>query len=131
MVAITFDPEPLTTSGGSTARALPVDDLRYGADGTRPAPVAQRRPLAVIMAGLATVIVAVAFGYLAMTPELAEPGTVPVADAGYTAVDGDTMWSIARDQGPAGQTGAYVERLVEVNGTATVVAGQHIDLPRD
>lgn len=56
-----------------------------------------------------------------------------VAPAGATQTHvvqhGESMWSIANDVAPAGEAALYVERLVEVNGSSTVVPGQSIVVP--
>lgn len=131
MVAITLDHDPRTAPTGDPAPMVAPrrrPDLRLvppAADVAAP-----RRPLDRLLAVLAAVVLVGAAGYLLFSPTLAAPGTIPVAEAGYVAEAGDTMWSIAQDLAPAGEASSYVERLVAVNGTSTVVPGQTLQLPR-
>lgn len=115
MVAVTLDP---------IARPARQPGLRAVAS------PAGRRPVSLLLGAVAAALLMVAMAYLAFAPPLAEPGTIPVADTTYVVEAGDTMWSIAQDQAPAGHAAAYVERLVAVNGTSTVDVGQVVQLPR-
>lgn len=89
--------------------------------------VAGVRPPLLVM--LLAVVAFLGVAGLLMIEPLAEPGTVAVAEATHQVAEGETMWSIALDIAPAGQASTYVERLVQVNGGATVVPGQVLRLP--
>lgn len=117
MVAITFEPAPLTDGAVRRPRLSVVAEPQ------------RRRPAAVVGYVVAAAILAVAFGYLALSPVPGDPSEIGVTDTAYVAEPGDTMWSIAQDVAPAGTAAAYVERLVAVNGTSVVEAGQVVVLP--
>lgn len=80
----------------------------------------------VILAGLLAVAGLV---YLLTADPLAAPGTIAADDVTYTVVEGDTMWSISQELAPAGEAGQFVERLVALNGTSVVEAGQELAVP--
>lgn len=127
MVAITSNSIPAYAA--PSRRPRPQGGLRL-VDAHRPAAAVRlddvRRPaLALLLAVVAFLGVA----GLVMSEPLAEPGTIAVSEATHLVVEGDTMWSIALDVAPAGQAAAYVERLVEVNGGATILPGQVLRLP--
>lgn len=86
---------------------------------------ALRRPL---LSAVLVVVALLAVAGLVLSEPLAEPGTVRV-DGTHVVTAGETMWSIALDQAPAGEAAGYVERLVAVNGGAIVVPGQVLELP--
>jgi Tfp pilus assembly protein FimV len=46
----------------------------------------------------------------------------------YVVQPGDTLWTIARDLAPTGDVRAEVDRLVDLNGTAALQAGQRLRL---
>ena len=47
----------------------------------------------------------------------------------YVAQSGDSMWSIATSMVPYGQTADFVDRLVALNGSASLSIGQRVVLP--
>lgn len=47
----------------------------------------------------------------------------------YVAQSGDSMWSIAASLVPYGETVEFVDRLVALNGGATLSIGQRVVLP--
>lgn len=80
----------------------------------------------------ALVLIAVlvsAIGYLLAQPALDPTGAIAVQDQAHVVTAGESMWSIATEVAPAGEAATYVERLVAVNGTATVTPGQVLELP--
>lgn len=133
MVAITAIPNTIARPRPSRPSSRPA-----------PAPsalrlVPDRRPVAAVtvrgLPGVLATILLAAVAMLAITAlvraePLAEPGTIGLADSVHVVAEGETMWSIAVDRAPAGEAAAYVERLVEVNGSAVVVPGQSLQLPR-
>ena len=78
---------------------------------------------------LAVVVVGLAATYLVRAEPAPAPGSVALLEATHAVAEGETMWSIAEEVAPAGEAATYVERLVEVNGTARVVPGQVLELP--
>lgn len=104
----------------------------------RPAPVLvsvpdlARTPFRVRGRAVATVLlVAVALlaaTYLATSPPMRAAGAPAIAGS-HVVAEGETMWSIAVDNAPAGEAAGYVEQLVAVNGDARVAPGQRITLP--
>ena len=115
MVAITTTPR-LPAHHRPTLRLVPPAGARRGVG-------------EVVAAGVALLVVFAAVLYLLQAPPTATAGQIPVSDATHVVADGDTMWSIAVDVAPAGEAAAYVERLVEVNGTAIAVPGDVLALP--
>lgn len=81
------------------------------------------------VAAAAVVVVGLALLALAGPAPTAATGEVPVLDATRVVAEGETMWSIAQDVAPAGETALYAERLVEANGGGAVEAGQVLVLP--
>ena len=79
--------------------------------------------------GILVLVVIVAVGYLMTAPALEASGAIPVQDTVHVVAPGETMWSIANTVAPAGEAATYVERLVEVNGTAAPAPGQVLELP--
>lgn len=133
MVAITSLPTTVSLpTAGAAPRRRPVarpalrlvDDHRPAAAVVRVGAV--RPPLLVLFLA---VVAFLGVAGLMMVEPLAEPGTIPVSQTTHQVAEGETMWSIALDIAPAGQASTYVERLVEVNGGATVVPGQVLRLP--
>ena len=129
MVAITAFPNaiavpsPRRTSPSPTRRA-PLRSV--------PA-AAPRRQLAGIGRGVSWALVAlvavVAAAYLALAAPAPVVEGIPVQEATHVVQPGDSMWSVANEVAPAGEAAAYVERLVEVNGSASVAPGQVLVLP--
>ena len=93
---------------------------------SRPAGIGAGRALGI---GLLVMVVLLAVGYLATAPALEASGAIPVQDTVHVVAPGETMWSIANTVAPAGEAATYVERLVEVNGTAAPAPGQVLELP--
>ncbi|MEY2423544.1 MAG: hypothetical protein QOI95_3611 [Acidimicrobiaceae bacterium] len=115
---------------------------------TRPgARIYRRRRLAVLAAALSVVLLGVLLVSLAGrggatdvrmapsdSPIVREPAaygasgqSVPVR-AVYVVQPGDTVWSIAHDLDPSGDTRATVDRLVALNGSAALEPGQRLRL---
>lgn len=94
-------------------------------------PDLSRRPFPVRGSAVATVVlVAVALlaaTYLATRPPMSTGA--PAIAGSHVVAEGETMWSIAVDNAPAGEAAGYVEQLVAVNGDARVAPGQRITLP--
>ncbi len=92
-----------------------------------------RHPFALPGRLLATVALAavglLALATLALSPAIT-PGAEPAVAGTHVVEAGESMWSIALDQAPAGEAAGYVEHLVELNGSASVVPGQVVTLPR-
>lgn len=99
-----------------------------------PAHVYRRRRVTVgsLVVGVVAAVSMVATG------TLAGPGGVPASASGaapaveratVVARPGDTLWSIAREHRGAVAHAAYVDLLVRVNGGASIVAGQVVQLP--
>jgi Tfp pilus assembly protein FimV len=53
------------------------------------------------------------------------------ARAVYVVQPGDTIWSIAHDLDPTGDTRAAVDRIVALNGSAALEPGQRLRLTGD
>lgn len=96
---------------------------------TRPAPGPATRlgSPARLLATLALLCAVV--GAIAGLAVLPATGEVTVEPATHLVTEGETMWSIASAAAPAGETAAYVERLVAANGGSVVVPGQVLVLP--
>ena len=58
-------------------------------------------------------------------------GQIVPARAVYVVQPGDTLWSIAHDLDPSGDTRATVDRLVSLNGGAALEPGQRLRLSDD
>ena len=98
-------------------------------------PRTYRRRRAVVGGVLA---VAVAFGIVATHDVLAGSGGVPASAAEsrpahvrstVTAQPGDTLWSIAQANRGGVPVQRYVDKLVDLNGGASIQAGQQVVLP--
>jgi len=94
-----------------------------------------RRRRAVVGGVLAIVV---ACGLVVAHDVLAGPGGVPASAAGgqagsvrstITAQPGDTLWSIANAHRGDVPVNRYVDKLVSLNGGASIQAGQQIVLP--
>lgn len=128
--------QPTTVPPGPRSPRRPP--LRVIEGGRAPARVAQvaiyrRRRL---VAALAVVLLAVTAFLLvnAVVTRSAGDGT-PNPVAGTSAPDlhvvqpGDTLWSIARELDPNVDVRLVVDQLVDLNGRAPLVVGQHLALP--
>lgn len=94
-----------------------------------------RRRRAVVGTLLATVV---AGGIVLAHDVLAGSGGVPASAAAsqpahvrstITAQPGDTLWSIAQARRGEVPVGRYVDKLVDLNGGASIQAGQQVILP--
>jgi hypothetical protein len=115
---------------------------------TRPgARIYRRRRLAVLGAALSVVLLAVLLTSLAGRATSSDvriaPAEAPIvrnpaaygasgqrvpARAVYVVQPGDTIWTIARDLDPSGDTRATVDRIVALNGSAALEPGQRLRL---
>lgn len=113
-------------------------DPMFAAPSTRRRPVSARtyqRRRAVVGGLLA---VAVASGIVVTHDVLAGSGGVPASAAAsrpaqvratVTAQPGDTLWSIAQAHRGGVSVHRYVDKLVDLNGGASIQAGQQVVLP--
>jgi hypothetical protein len=128
MVAITAFPSPVAVP----ARRRPSPQ-GAGQAPLRSVPAAPRRRLAVgrgVSWALVALVALAAVAFLARsTPAGPMVEGIPLQDATHVVEPGDSMWSVANEVAPAGEAAAYVERLVEVNGSASVAPGQVLVLP--
>ncbi len=94
-----------------------------------------RRRRAVVGTVLAALV---ACGAVVTHDVLAGSGGVPASAASsqpahvrttITAQPGDTLWSIAHEHGSGVPVGRFVDKLVALNGGASIQAGQQIVLP--
>lgn len=119
MVAITT-PNPVRIPT-PRPRALHVVDARIPA---------ARRPLRLFVSLVAAAAVLVAVVYLATsTPTTPGATGTPATLDAHVVSEGETLWSIAQEIAPAGEAGAYVERLAVANGGASVRVGQSLTVP--
>ncbi len=129
MVAITT-PAPSYTAPRHTA---PRHDPRQRALHDVPATggeFAARRRVASAAAAALAVVVLLALAYLTLSAPMTPGATgAPATLADHVVVEGETMWSIAQDIAPAGESATYVERLVAANGGASIVPGQVLTVP--
>ena len=115
---------------------------------TRPgARIYRRRRLAVLAAALSLALVGVLVTSVSTRPGAADvqiaPAEAPIvrqpaaygasgqsvpARAVYVVQPGDTIWSIAHDLDPSGDTRALVDRIVALNGSAALEPGQRLRL---
>lgn len=121
MVAITFptSPAPAPARAAAPGRLQLVPPLHRSTS----------RPGRLLGALALLVVLVAAVGYLLSQPALQPTGAIAVQDQVHVVAPGETMWSIASEVAPAGEAATYVERLVAVNGSATVAAGQVLELP--
>jgi nucleoid-associated protein YgaU len=145
MVAIATAPAPIRTRFPSRPVLVVLPPV------TRPgARIYRRRRLAVLAAALSVVLLAALFVSLAgrgdardvrMTPVdspvVREPsaygasGQAVPARAVYVVQPGDTIWSIAHELDPSGDTRGTVDRIVALNGGAALEPGQRLRLTDD
>lgn len=128
--------QPTTVPPGPRSPQRPA--LRAIEGGRAPARVAQRavyRRRRVVAAVLAAVVAAavllLANAVVARTAGGGNPH--PVAGTSETAVHvvqpGETLWSIAQDLRAGTDVRLVVDRLIDLNGHAPIVVGQHLQLP--
>ena len=129
MVAITAFPSAIATPGRRPAPTAGPRLRVVPEPATAPAGAPIRRLGRIIGTVVAALVVLVAITHLVLADPVPSAGTIPVQDAGHVVAPGETMWSIATEVAPAGEAAAYVERLVEVNGSARVSEGQVLLLP--
>ena len=122
MVAITVSPAPRIPRSAADGPCV-----RLVAPRSRPTGLGGAHRLVGVAA--LVLVVALAVAYLLRAPALDTSGAIPVQDTVHVVAEGETMWSIAGAVAPAGEAATYVERLVEVNGSATAVPGQVLELP--
>jgi hypothetical protein len=100
------------------------------------APVYRRRR-ALVLAGLATLVVVVVLLAGAISARLAGGGHPSsavgapsrIASQEWIVQPGDTLWSIAAVLAPEADPRATVDRLVDANGDEPLEVGQHLVLP--
>jgi LysM domain len=132
-------PSPVRASRGTVPRCRVhvdplVDALPTVRRAGRPSEAAYRRRRAVVGTLLA---VFVAVGLVAAHDVLAGSGGVPASAAEsqpahvstVVAKPGDTLWSIADEYRGDIAISRYVDTLVDLNGGASIEAGQQIILP--
>lgn len=113
-------------------------DPMFGAPSARPRAVSARtyQRRRAVVGGLLAVVVAC--GIVVTHDVLAGSGGVPASAASsrsaqvrsaVTAQPGDTMWSIARAHRGEVSIDRYVDKLVDLNGGASIQAGQQVVLP--
>lgn len=114
-----------TGSGDAVRPGRSRADLRRSG----PAQARSRRPgpQRHLWAILSTAVAGAAVLALAALPAL-DLSTSRVSGT-YVVTEGDTIWSIASEMAPAGGAAGYAERLVEMNGSSVVAAGQVLELP--
>lgn len=141
MVAITTASPPRTRFPSKPVLVVLPPDTRPGAR------VYRRRRLAVLAVVLGLVLlgalaVSSTGGAPASSVDMA-PASAPIVRdpaaygasgqnvpprAVYVVQPGDTIWSIAHELAPSGDTRALVDRLVSLNGGATLEPGQRLRL---
>jgi len=141
MVAITTTAPPRTRFPSKPVLVVLPPDTRPGAR------VYRRRRLAVLAAALGLVLLGVLVVSLtasgpASTVHTA-PGAAPIVHdpaaygasgqsvpprSVYVVQPGDTIWSIAHELDPSGDTRAMVDHLVALNGGAALEPGQRLRL---
>lgn len=113
-------------------------DPMFGASSTRPRAVSARtyQRRRAVVGGLLAVVVAC--GIVVTHDVLAGSGGVPASAAAsrpapvrssVTAQPGDTLWSIAQSHRGEVSIDRYVDKLVDLNGGASIQAGQQVVLP--
>lgn len=113
-------------------------DPMFGARTARPRAVSERtyRRRRAVVSGL--LAAAVACGIVVTHDVLTGSGGVPASAAAsrsaqvratVTAQPGDTLWSIAQTHRGGVAVGRYVDKLVDLNGGASIRAGQQVVLP--
>lgn len=88
----------------------------------------RRRAVALMLVAPVTLAVVVLLGQLA---HVAQVATVPDQTVAVQVAEGDSLWQLARRAAPQADTGAVVERIVEVNGleSAAVSPGEVVLVP--
>jgi hypothetical protein len=74
----------------------------------------------------AVALFAVALGRVPASASGSRPG---FAQSTHLVEPGETLWSIAESVHPGGNLAAYVDKLVQANGSSTIRVGQQIILP--
>ena len=130
MVAIACPARPLATPAPARGSyGAPPLSLHLVVPGRRPVDLGPRQLAHLVLAVVLVVVAALSVAYLVRSDPLVPSDTVPVLDQTHVVHAGETMWSIATEVAPAGEAATYVERLVAVNGTASVAPGQVLALP--
>lgn len=122
MVAITTTATIPSRSAAPALRLVPTP-------GARPERLAGVVGLTVLVLAVVAAVAFLVQSGPSDTATLTEPG-IGLLETTHVVADGETMWSIATEVAPAGEAATYVERLVAVNGGATVTPGQVLALPR-
>ena len=139
----TFDHRTSSTQwGGPASRYQRVERRRVVGAGDRPNYAARRLGALIVAFGSVVVMAASVNSVLAGfggSPAVAAEA-VPtwtdgqVAPAGGTAArhvarQGDSLWSIADEHRGAVDRDRYVEKLIDLNGSTSIVVGQAVHLP--
>lgn len=98
---------------------------------TRPgARTFRRRRLAVLAAAVLPVVAVIGLASISSSDAPAPTPAAHGAGAGlvYVVQPGDTVWSIARKIDPTGDTRETVDRIVHLNGSASLQPGQRLRL---
>lgn len=67
----------------------------------------------------------------ALTEPPPAPPSNPITGASYVVEPGDTLWEVAGRLDRGGDIRMVVDRLAEVNGSDSLVAGQQLVIPAD
>ena len=139
----TFDHRTSSTQwGGPASRYRRVERQRVEGPSERPNYAARRLGALIVAFGSAVVVAAlfnsmlVGLGGSPAAAAEATPATsdAPLVDAGRTAAlhvarPGDSLWSIADEHRGAVDRDRYVDELIDLNGSTSIVVGQAVHLP--
>ena len=139
----TFDHRTSSTQwGGPASRYQRVERQRVAGPVHRPNYAARRLGALIVALGSVVVMAALANSVLVGlggTPAAAAEATPASADAQvvaqgdaqtlHVARPGDSLWSIADEHRGAVARDRYVDELVDLNGSTSIVVGQAVHLP--
>jgi hypothetical protein len=139
----TFDHRTSSTHwGGPASRYQRVERQRAGGRVDRPDYAARRLGALIVALGSAVVVAALINSALAglggspasaaeAAPASADPGIAEHIDGRgrHVARPGDSLWSIADQHRGAVNRDRYVDELIDLNGSTSIVVGQAVILP--